>query len=258
MSGLIGLACATALMVSACTAASPPDAGAPSRATVEYECVLQSDGGEVVLGETISVTRGPDGECEGLDLGSTQSFELRSSYAADEVKATVEVAVSEDGAFSFEVQVPDELRLARAVLQALPADPGCDDPSVLDCPAPTVSFDVVHPASALRNAVVVSKALATPALPAEPLESHVHGFYQLGPADDELTLVIPGSGCETLPRFYVATAPSNSLEFVTEEVGDICTDMAVQWTTVVHVPEEYAGFNSVKIDNVPAELLPAE
>ena len=250
----IGVACAAVLTVSGCASAGAGPASQPPGAVVTYECTWHSEGGEVLLGETISVSRGPEGACEGLELGASQVFELRSNYADDDVTAIEEVDVGEDGSFAFEIRVPDGLRIGRAVLQAVPNEPGCDDPQVLDCPPPAVNFTVRHPASALRDVGILTAGLEAPALPEESIGSR--SFYLPGPREGEVTLVIIGSGCETLPRSYVATAASDSLEIVSEVRGDTCNDMATPWTTVIQVPEEYAGFTSVKVDNVPAVELP--
>ncbi|WP_108251256.1 hypothetical protein [Planctomonas deserti] len=186
-----------------------------------------------------------------------QTFELRSAHVADVVKAVADVAVAEDGSFSFEVQVPLELRLGRAIVQAIPDTGSCLDPEALDCPAPTVNLDVRHPASALRDVNVLSTGLATPPLPAHALEDWSDPYYLPGPADGQLTLVLPGSGCETRPNSFVVTAPSKRLEIVSEVQGDACPEIAMRWTSIIEVPDEYAAFDSVTVDNLPAKLAAA-
>jgi hypothetical protein len=255
---LLPLACAAPLALSGCAAigdgprTAPPAGG--SAVSVVYACEWNIEGGDVLLGETISVSRGPDGPCDGLELGTTQLFELRSNHADDPVKATAEVDVAQDGSFTFEIRVPENLRLNTAVLQAVPADPGCDDPAVLDCPPPSVYFTVRHARAALREVTLAATGLDAPRLTAGSVGAE-HS-YRPGPADGQVTLVISGNGCETLPRWYVATAPSDSLEIVSETQDVECTDVATRWTSIIELPAEYADFESVKVDNIPAELLP--
>jgi hypothetical protein len=112
---------------------------------------------------------------------------------------------------------------------------------------------VDDPASTLRDVEVVSTDLATPPLPAHALEEWSKPYYLLGPTDGQLTLVLPGSGCETRPRSFVVGAPSNELEIVSEVQGDACDAIGMRWTSIIEVPNDYAAFESVIVDNVPAE-----
>ncbi len=256
--GLISLACAV-LALAGCASARPPQSSPPpsqesTSPAWAHECVWNPLGGEAVLGQLITVSRGPEGPCEGLELGSTQQFELRSIHGDDTAKATAEVAVAQDGSFSFEIRVPPDLRIGQAEVQAVPRDPACDHPDYIDCPPATLYFTVRHAPSALRGVTLVSTGLEAPRLPEEQLGDH--SYYFPGPADDQVTLVIIGNGCETLPRSYVTTAPSESLEIVSGVDCDGGHDVATPWTSIIEVPEEYADFESVKVDNVPAELLP--
>ncbi len=116
---------------------------------------------------------------------------------------------------------------------------------------------VDHPASTLRDVKVVSTGLATPPLPAHALEDWSKPYYLRGPADGQLTLVLPGSGCETRPRSFVVGAPSNKLEIVSEVQGDACDAIGMRWTSIIEVPDDYVAFESVEVDNVPAEPVSA-
>ena len=233
----------------------PPRSAEPASPAWAHECVWNPVEGEAYLGEVITVSRGPEGPCEGLELGTTQRFELRSVYVDDEAKAIADVSVAEDGSFSFDIRVPADLRIGSAEVRVVPKDPACDDPDYIDCPPAFLRLTVGHAPPALEDVTLVSAHIDAPRLPEESLGGK--NYYRPGPADDQVTLVIIGSGpgCEETPRSYVATAPPDSLEIVSERAPGGCNDMATPWTSIIEVPEEYAGYQSVKIDNVPAELL---
>ena len=251
------------LALAGCSSADPPPSGPPP--SVEptgpfwaHECVWNPVEGDALLGEVITVSRGPEGPCEGLELGSTQRFELSSGYADDQVTATADVAVAEDGSFSFDIRVPADLRIGSAEVRAVPQDPACDDPEYIDCPPAYLRLTVGHAPDALRDVTIVSTGVDAPRLPEESRGSK--NYYRPGPADDQVTVVIIGSGpgCEETPRFYVATAPPDSLEIVSERANGGCNDVATPWTSIIEVPDGFAAYQSLKIDNVPAELLPPE
>ncbi|MBO0983780.1 hypothetical protein [Rathayibacter sp. SD072] len=241
--------------VPGCSAAGSTDSGAGRTAvTVEYACVLQSEIGEIELGGVLSVHRGPDGPCDGLETGTMQRFELRSIVEADPVRASVDVDVASDGSLAFDVQVPEELRLGRALLQAVSPERECRDPAVLDCPAPTVRFVITD--SSVQDLRLDSAPSLTSPGPVGATDSS-RASYRPGPLPDQITVVLPGPTCETVPASFVTDAPADSLEMVSAIRGDVCGESLNWWMSVVDVPDGYADYDSVKVDNVPAVLLPA-
>ncbi|MCM6762283.1 hypothetical protein NB037_07610 [Rathayibacter sp. ZW T2_19] len=252
---VLGAVCLLVGAVTGCSTAGSTGSGAGRTAvTVEYTCVLQSEIGEIELGGVLSVHRGPDGPCDGLETGTTQRFELRSIMEADPVRASVDVDVAVDGSLAFDVQVPTDLRLGRALLQAVSLERECRDPAVLDCPAPTVRFVVTD--SSVQDLRLASAPSPTAPDQVATLDA-IGAHYRPGPLADQITVVLPGPTCETVPASFVTDAPAGSLEMVSAIRGDACGESMNWWTSVVDVPDGYADYDSVKVDNVPAALLPA-
>ena len=258
---LLALACAAALLVTGCAfpgtgGSEPPNADQRSGRTVAYSCVWGgSDGGKVFLGETISVSRGPEGPCEGLELGSTQTFLFHSGYLEYQVSTEVEVDVAEDGSFAFEVPVPATAAIGSAYIEPVPADPECDVEGALDCPPPRVYLEVGHPPSSLGNVTIVSTEQVTAGVPSgvdgDP------GYALRGPTEDRLTVVIFGPGCPAVPKHFVATAARDSLELVSHVEAEACNEPRIPWSSVIEVPDGYDDFTTAKVDNVPVRLMAA-
>jgi hypothetical protein len=238
---------------------SDPPASEPSDGPYwSHGCVWDSVPGQALLDEVVTVSRGPEGPCEGLELGSTQWFELTSGHADDAAKARAKVVVAEDGSFSFQLRVPSDLRLGSAFVRAVPNDPACDDADNIDCPPAGLRITVGHSPAELTDVTLVSSRLEAPPLPTGSLG--VTDYYLPGPEAGQVTLVIIGGGrgCEAVPGWYVTTAAPGSLEIVADRADGGCDSVATPYTSVIEVPEEYAAFESVKIDNVPAVMLAAQ
>ena len=225
------------------------------RVPIAIACGPATEGGEVFVGERVRVARGADGPCDGLAVGGTQMFSFRSSQPDSIVGVSALADIADDGSLSFELEIPADMRLGDAVLEAVPRVNPCDDDTMLDCPPPKANVTVRHRPSALRLVDLRSAGLAAPELPAPRGES---SFVLRGPARDQLTVVLIGHRCETVPIAFVATAPRHSLELVSgRRTAGACYDGDTPWTSVIEVPARYAAFRSVKVDNVPAEFLPA-
>jgi hypothetical protein len=243
------LAMSAAGMLAGCVV-SPPEER--ERATIAIVCGSTPAVTEVFVGETVQVTRGPDGPCDGLGVGRKQFFTFRSSNVYSSVGATAYVEIADDGSVSFELVVPADMRLGTAKLEAVPRVNPCDDDAMLDCPPPSATVTVSHRPSALRTVSPVSSGLEPSPLP-ERLGDRA--YVLRGPAPDEVTVVLRDSRCETIPTAFVSTAPRDSLELVSgPRTGGKCQGVPSPWTSIIEVPAAYAGFTSVKVDNVPAEL----
>ena len=190
-----GLAMAAAATLAGCVF-SPPDDRQPAPPTISIECGSTAGVAQAYVGETVHVMRGPDGPCDGLGVGRTQLFTLRSSPARSAVGAGTYVEIAENGSLSFYLLVPDDMPLGAAVLEAVPRVNPCDDDAMLDCPPPSATVTVSHRPSALRAVDVVSSSVAPPPLP-ETMGAYA--YVQRGPAPDELTVVLAGNRCETIP-----------------------------------------------------------
>ena len=245
-----GLAMSAAVTLGGCV--SPPDDQQPRRATIPIVCGSTSGVTEVFVGEIVQVTRGPDGPCDGLGVGRKQFFTFRSSNVYSSVGASAYVEIADDGSLSFELLVPADMRLGTATLEAVPRVNPCDDDAMLDCPPPSATVTVSHRPSALRTVNLVSSGLEPPPLP-ERLGDRA--YVLRGPAPDEVTVVLRGHRCETVPAAFVTTVLRDSLELVSgRRTGGACEEVATPWTSIIEVPAAYAGFRSVKVDNVPAEF----
>jgi hypothetical protein len=218
-------------------------------------CAAEAPPSDVFVGEAVEVTRGPDGLCDGLAVGRTQTFTFRSTDRTSTVGSSIFAEIGENGSFSFELEVPADMRLGRAVLEAVPRVTACDDDNALECPPPSAHVIVRHRPTALRPVALVSSRLPTPALPSG---GGVHAYVLRMPLHDELTVVLAGKRCETIPTAFVATAPRGSLELVSgPRPSGSCLQNGRFWTSVIEVPKSHAAFTSVKIDNIPVSVLPA-
>jgi len=189
--------------------------------------------------------------------GSVQSFELQSITVGGAIERSAEFEVAADGSFTAEVTVPTDIRIGRATLIAVPpVRHYCSDDTADDCILPRILLTVGHAADDLTPVTIVRSEVDTP-----PLPDHgaLDPFAFPGPAQGQLTLVIYGSSCPTLPDAYVNNAPAKSLEIVTKvhipaNAGG-CAELAKPWTTVIEIPDEYGDFDTVKVDNVEATIV---
>lgn len=153
------------------------------------------------------------------------------------------------------------LRAGLAVAAVL-ALAGCDAGSGVDGGTPPVSAPPTLPPH-LAALVVVEPDAETPQLPPDDFDAPglAAGYAQPGPGDGRLTMVIFGSGCQSVPESYVRAAPAHSLQIVSTLVGadgvTACTAQRKPWTSVIEVPEDFSGYSEVLIDNVPVDILPA-
>ena len=141
------------------------------------------------------------------------------------------------------------MMIGAALLAWVPTDEACDQAGVLDCPPPHVGFRVGFPPGSLRELTVLSTVEAD-----MPLPRGAYPAYALpGPTNGQLTIVIWGSGCPRIPRYYVATAAPESLELVsgvepgTEDMA--CTEQSQPWASVIDIPDGFE-FTTIKVDNV--------
>ncbi|WEO78811.1 hypothetical protein BJQ94_07210 [Cryobacterium sp. SO2] len=223
-------------------------------------CGMTVEPGSAVLGEEVLISRPATepGECATLAPGSTQTLELRSSTRGITVEQSVPVLIGNDGAFEARMRIPTGIRLGDAVITAIP-------PAELDCTATAAAEECILPRTYLavgfdpddlRPVRLTDTAADTPTLPADDLVDTPYALA--GPGANELTLVLIGSSCPTRPADFVAGTSAGTLQIVSaDEVppGEDCDALAMHWTTVIEIPDGYAGFRSVTVDNVPAILL---
>lgn len=244
---MAGLASALALV--GCAPVTPGTTSTPADPGGTAKCDFVVSPSEVILGGTMLISRQPAPECLGLAPGSLQTFELRS--AGQTTIRVAEVQVAADGSFAVEAHVPTDTPTGGALLTAVP--PVVHYCSDLDCPLSLVNVFVRHAKADTTPLTLVGHDLETP-----PLPPGADAYALPGPEPGQLTLVIIGNGCLTVPDSYVHTAGPTSLEIVSKVSaphGDGCTENRKPWTSVIAVPDAYAGFTTVKVDNVEAELL---
>ena len=245
-----GLAVGVAVLAAGCASPSPVEAPDP----IVIGCAEEAPPTEVFVGESVEVTRGPDGPCDGLAVGRTQTFTFRSVDRTSSVGSSVFAEIEENGSFSFQLEVPADMQLGRAVLEAVPRVNPCNDDASLDCPPPTAHVIVRYRPTALRAVTLVQSRLEV----APPAGGGIRAFASRGPGANQVTIVLPATRCETVPTAFVAGSPRNSLELIAgPPPSGSCLDHGTFRTSILEVPRTHADYTTVKVDNVPLPLLPA-
>lgn len=239
---------------------------APAAGTDPFGCGIVVTPQQALIGEDVTISRPatePGSICTTLAPGTTQTLEIRSIVVDDSARQTATVVVEPDGSFEATMPLPAGIRLERAVVTAIP--PAASDCSAAaaaagtadDCYFPRAQFTVAFAGDELSPVTLISTDAAQPALPSS---DQIQGSYaQPGPGPNQLTLVIYGSGCASRPTQFRHTAPTDSLEIVSEVIipagQDGCTEPSLPWTTVIEVPDAYRDYRSVRVDNLDTILI---
>jgi hypothetical protein len=243
--------------------AGEPAAEPTAVATPEdpFACGIGVSSTAPVLGDTLLIDRAPAPECLSLLPGSMHTLWLQPLIYTPETlhSEKVTVTVADDGSFTTSVTVPRIMPVGRAVLQIEPQDTGyCGSTGNLDCILPSVLLEVRFDERDLRPLTIVRADVETPALPDAdglPGPGSPPPYAARGPEEGQLTLVIWGSACATLPSSFVASAPADTLAILSETEDDVCAQPLVAWTTVIELPPERADPRVVTVDNVEAVLF---
>lgn len=212
------------------------------------------------VGADLVISRAPavlTDACSSVVPGSTQTLELRSIRGSDQ-STSVTVPVAADGSFTTTMPIPDDLRLGDSLVTLIPPTGlACTAPgeaTMEDCILPRVHFEVGHNPDELTPVQIISTSTDLAQTTLAELNSAPYAVA--GPGPNELTLVMDGNACPTRPASFVNTAPPGSLEIVSEDIYREgitgCGDLFTLWTTVIIVPNNYADFDLVKIDNIDA------